>query len=82
MVNAKQSLLYLHVTAKHPEKSGSPTDCFDSLAGFDPSDPDGKNKPAATTATGPVKPKKTAKKKDDDLLSLLDAGLKTGKKKK
>jgi len=79
MVNAKESLLYLHVTAKHPEKKDTPTDCFDSLAGFDPADPDGKNKPAAAAA-GPVKPKKTVKKKDDDLSSLLDTGLSMGKK--
>ena len=81
MVNAKASLLYLHVTAKHDEKKDSPVECFDSLADFDPKDPDGKNK-AATKSAGPVKPKKTAKKGgDDDLLSLLDAGLKKGKKK-
>jgi len=78
MVNAKESLLYLHVTAKHEEKKDTPTDCFDSLAGFDPADPDGKNK-ATTAAAGPVKPKAT-KKKDDDLSSLLDAGLSMGKK--
>lgn len=32
MVNAKASLLYLHVTAKHNDKKDSPTECFDSLA--------------------------------------------------
>lgn len=79
MVNAKQSLLYLHVTAKHDDKKDSPVECFDSLADFDPADPDGKNK-AKAAAAGPVKPKKT-KKKDEDLSSLLDAGLSIGKKK-
>ena len=78
MVNAKASLLYLHVTAKHDDKKDNPTECFDSLAGFDPADPDGKNK---TVVPGPVKPKKTSKKAGgDDLLDLLDAGLKKGKK--
>lgn len=81
MVNAKQSLLYLHVTAKHPDKKDTPVECFTSLADFDPADPDGINKAKTTAAAGPVKPKKTAKKKDDDLSSLLDAGLTIGKKK-
>mmetsp|Transcript_15391 Transcript_15391/g.26266 ORF Transcript_15391/g.26266 Transcript_15391/m.26266 type:complete len:133 (+) Transcript_15391:125-523(+) len=81
MVNAKPSLLYLHVTAKHDDKKDDPVACFDSLIGFDPADPDGKKK-TATAAAGPVKPKKTKKKDDGDLLSLLDAGLKKGKKKK
>mmetsp|Transcript_18943 Transcript_18943/g.40603 ORF Transcript_18943/g.40603 Transcript_18943/m.40603 type:complete len:135 (-) Transcript_18943:432-836(-) len=81
MVNAKASLLYLHVTAKHNDKKDSPTECFDSLAGFDPADPDGKKKPVCTPA-GPVKPKKSKKKDDGDLLSMLDAGLKGGKGKK
>ena len=79
MVNAKASLLYLHVTAKHDDKSATPWDCFDSLVGFDPADPDGKNKPAAAASTGPVKPKKK-KPAGDDLLDLLDAGLKKGGK--
>ena len=81
MVNSKPSLLYLHVTAKHDDKKDNPVECFDSLAGFDPADPDGKKKGKAAAA-GPVKPKKTAKKKEDDLASLLDAGLSVGKKKK
>jgi hypothetical protein len=79
MVNAKASLLYLHITAKHEDKKDDPTSCFDSLAGFDPEDPDGERKPTCTVA-GPVKPKKVVKK-DDDLSLLLDAGLKIGKKK-
>ena len=82
MVNAKTSLLYLHVTAKHSDKAGNPSECFDSLVGYDPNDPDGTNAAAsAKSAGGPAKPKKSAKKKDDDLLSLLDDGLKKGKKK-
>mmetsp|Transcript_4131 Transcript_4131/g.8676 ORF Transcript_4131/g.8676 Transcript_4131/m.8676 type:complete len:136 (-) Transcript_4131:263-670(-) len=81
MVNAKLSLLYLHVTAKHDDKKDSPVECFDSLADFDPADPDGKNKAKSAAAAGPVKPKKSAKKKDDDLASLLDAGLTVSKKK-
>jgi hypothetical protein len=78
MVNAKTSLLYLHVTSKHDDKKDDPTACFDSLAGFDPADPDGKNA-TTTTVAAPVKPKKVVKK-DDDLSLLLDAGLKKGKK--
>lgn len=79
MVNAKASLLYLHITAKHDDKKDDPTACFDSLAGFDPEDPDGEKK-AASTVAGPVKPKKVVKKVDD-LSLLLDAGLNVGKKK-
>lgn len=77
MVNAKPSLLYLHVTAKHPEKKDDPTASFDALAGFDPEDPDGLKAASAPVATV-VKPKKVVKK-DDDLSLLLDAGLKKGK---
>lgn len=77
MVNAKPSLLYLHVTAKHPEKKDDPTVCFDALAGFDPDDPDGLKAASAPVATV-VKPKKVVKKADD-LSLLLDAGLKKGK---
>ncbi len=81
MVNAKSSLLYLHVTSKHDDKKDTPTECFDSLAGFDPADPDGKKK-AATKSAGPVKPKKKKGGGGDDLASLLDAGLKVSKGKK
>ncbi|KAL7529480.1 hypothetical protein ACHAWF_002996 [Thalassiosira exigua] len=81
MVNAKASLLYLHVTSKHDDKKCDPVACFDSLAGFDPNDPDGKKADAKKSAAS--KPKKSAKKGGgDDLLSLLDAGLSKGKKKK
>ena len=79
MVNAKAPVLYLHVTSKH-EPGTDPGACFDMLVGYDPNDPDGTKAAAAAGASGPVKPK-TVKKKDDDLLSLLDAGLKGGKKK-
>ena len=81
MVNAKSTLLYLHVTSKHDDKSATPWDCFDSLVGFDPADPEGTKKAAAAKATGPVKPKKK-KAGGDDLLDLLDAGLKKVKGKK
>lgn len=83
MCNAKPSLLYLHVTAKHPDKADAPWDCFDELVGFDKNDPDGLKKEAADKAAkakGPTKPKKK-KGGDDDLSSLLDAGLSMGKKK-
>jgi len=92
MCNAKPSLLYLHVTSKHPDMvNGDLTACFDALAGFDPADPDGKKATAASASaakSGSAKPKKGKKKggDDGDLLSLLDAGLtiggKKGKKKK
>ena len=80
MVNAKSSLLYLHVTSKHDDKKDNPTECFDSLVGFDPADPDGKKKAAAPAAA--AKPKKKKAAGGDDLLDLLDAGLKSGKGKK
>ena len=79
MVNAKSSLLYLHVTAKHDDKKDNPVECFDSLADFDPADPDGKKKAASAKSAGPVKPKKKKGGGDDDLASLLDAGLKVSK---
>ena len=80
MVNAKSSLLYLHVTAKHDDKKDNPTEYFNLLVGFDPADPNGKK---AVCVKAPVKKKKAANKGGDDLMSLLDAGLKTkGKKKK
>jgi len=50
-----------------------------SIAGFDPNDPDGKNK--TSTAAAPVKKKATKKAGGDDLLDLLDAGLNISKKK-
>ena len=79
MVNAKASLLYLHVTSKHD--GTAPDACFDSLVGFDPNDPDGeKAASAAKAAGGAAKPKKTVKKKDDDLDALLSAGLNISKK--
>lgn len=78
MVNAKPSLLYLHVTAKHDAMKDNPVSCFDSLAGFDPANPDGKC--ITAPKAGPAKQKKSKKKDDGDMLSLLDAGLATGKK--
>lgn len=80
MVNAKPSLLYVHVTAKHADKADTPWDCFDQLVGFEKDDPDMLKKNGAVAAVAPVKPKKVVKK-DDDLSALLDAGLKVGKKK-
>lgn len=49
------------------------TACFDALVGYDPDDPEGTKAAAAA-------PVKVAPKKDDDLLGLLDAGLKKGEK--
>lgn len=74
MVNAKKQLLHLHVTSKHD--GTDMTACFDALVGYDPNDPEGTK--AAAAAPVKVAPKKV--KKDDDLLGLLDAGLKKGKK--
>ena len=86
MVNARPPLLYQHIVAKHPEivESNAYTQCFAELAGFDPSDPKGEKAAAAAKTAAS---KKTAKKKGSggglgDLDSLLDAGLKKGKKKK
>ncbi|GKZ01471.1 hypothetical protein MPSEU_001097700 [Mayamaea pseudoterrestris] len=72
MANARPPLLYEHVVAKHAGLD--PVACFDSLADFDPNDPKGLNKPAATES-GPPKPKPKSKK-EADLDLLLDAGLK------
>lgn len=80
MANARPPLLYQHVVAKHPAGTEL-TVCFpDHLKDFDPNDPKGEKK-GASQAAGPVKPKKTAKKKDADLDDLLSAGLSGGKKK-
>mmetsp|Transcript_93939 Transcript_93939/g.130400 ORF Transcript_93939/g.130400 Transcript_93939/m.130400 type:complete len:136 (+) Transcript_93939:89-496(+) len=84
MVNSRPPLLYQHIVARHPEviESKAYTQCFAELAGFDPSDPKGE-KAAAAAKANPAK-KSTKKKGNDagDLDSLLDAGLKKGKKKK
>uniref|UniRef100_A0A7S0CKX8 At2g23090-like zinc-binding domain-containing protein n=1 Tax=Proboscia inermis TaxID=420281 RepID=A0A7S0CKX8_9STRA len=78
MVNVQPPTLYLHVTSKHPTIK-DPVECFDTMAGFDPSDPKGLKKVAAAAAKGPVKPKKKKKEPEEDLLSI---GLKKGKGKK
>ena len=80
MVNAKPPLLWQHIVAKHPEGT-DPKVCFPvHMKDFDPNDPKGEKKAAADAASGVVvKPKKVVKK-DDNLDSLLDAGLKKGKK--
>ena len=78
MVNVKPPQLYLHVTSKHPAGT-DPTDCFDTLADFDPTDPKGLKKVAATAA-GTKKPKK--KKEVVNLDDLFSAGLAKGKGKK
>ena len=77
MVSATPAKLYTHVTAKHDKEAKTPQNCFDALAGYDPSAP----APAAAPAVAAAK-KPAAKKKDDDLSALLDAGLSgVGKKK-
>ncbi len=80
MVNAKPPVLYLHVTSKH-EPGTDPVSCFDSLAGFDPSDPKG-IKAAAASKIKKKATKKGAGAGGADLDSLLDAGLSGGKKTK
>jgi|NOAtaT_6_FD_contig_101_396302_length_1275_multi_2_in_0_out_0_3 hypothetical protein len=79
MVNARPPVLYQHVTAKHPPGT-DPVSCFDVLKDFDPNDPKGEKK-AAENAAKVAATKKVAAKKGDDLSLLLDAGLKTTKKK-
>jgi hypothetical protein len=76
MVNAKPPLLMLHVTSKHPDIS-DPTACFPSLKGYGEEG----RETEASSAGGTIEPKKT-KKKDENLDSLLDAGLNLGGKKK
>jgi hypothetical protein len=76
LVSATNKQLYTHVTAKHDKISKEPEKCFPCLKGFDP------NAPApAAAAPAPAK-KKVAKKKEDDLSSLLSEGLTVSKKKK
>lgn len=79
MSNAKPPLLYQHIIAKHPPGTEL-TACFPvHLKDFDPDDPKGEKKPKTEESGAPVK-KKPVKKKDADLDTLLDAGLKKGKK--
>ena len=47
---------------------------------FDPNDPKGEKKAASGSSSTGTKPKKTSKKAAADLDSLLEAGLKKGKK--
>jgi hypothetical protein len=88
MINAKNPQLYLHVTARHPTASDSPTTCFDQLAGFDPLDPKGEKAEKAEAEAEKKKKDAAAKKKKGaaagggDLLSMLDVGLTKGKGKK
>ena len=72
-------MLHLHVTSRH-EPGTDPTSCFPCLAGFDPNDPKGLKKAAEDKAK--VTKKKSSKKADTSLDSLLDAGLIKSKKKK
>jgi hypothetical protein len=81
MVNSRPPLLYQHIVAKHPDivESKAFNQCFPGgeLDGFDPNDPKGEKK----VETGkPDAAKKVVKKTGPDLDSLLDAGLKKGKK--
>uniref|UniRef100_A0A7S2NWG6 At2g23090-like zinc-binding domain-containing protein n=1 Tax=Leptocylindrus danicus TaxID=163516 RepID=A0A7S2NWG6_9STRA len=85
MVNATKSVLYLHVTSKHPVGT-DPVSCFTQLQGFDPNDPKGLKAKAAEDAKkaelAAKKKKKAAKGGMDDLDALLNAGLTKSKKKK
>jgi len=81
MVNSRPPLLYQHVTAKHPEFEKTPEKCFVELANFDPSDPKGEKAAAKAKADEQKKKSKAKKAHTADLDSLLDAGLKKGKKK-
>mmetsp|Transcript_5810 Transcript_5810/g.10639 ORF Transcript_5810/g.10639 Transcript_5810/m.10639 type:complete len:139 (+) Transcript_5810:285-701(+) len=82
MINVKPPTLYLHMTSKHPEMGpGDCGKCFDSMADYDPADPDGK-KAAAAAAKCTVVKKKKAKKPEASLDDLLSAGLSGGKKTK
>jgi hypothetical protein len=80
MVNVTSPTLYLHVTSKHPAGI-DPASCFPQLADYDPTDPKGlKKKAASATAAAPAKPKK--KKDAAGLDDLLSVGLKPKKGKK
>ena len=80
MVNVTNPTLYLHFTSKHPTLT-DPADCFDQMAGYDPTDPKGLKKAKADAVSLAAKPKKK-KKKEEGLEDLLSAGLTMGKKKK
>jgi hypothetical protein len=79
MINVQPPTLYLHMTAKHPSLS-NPTECFDSMAGYDPTDPKGLKKIAAEAALAETKPK-PKKKVVVGVEDMLSAGLSKGKKK-
>ena len=81
MINSRPPLLYQHVVAKHPDGTDLKA-CFPELAGWDPNDPDGTKAANADKAAAAKKAKAKAKNNAVDLDSLLDAGLKKGKKKK
>lgn len=80
MVNAKPSVLYLHVTAKHPTEAANFKQFFPgALANFDPEDPDGiKAAAAAKKADEALLARRKSSKKGGggDGLDLLSAGLK------
>ena len=80
MVNATKPTLYLHCTAKHD--GVDPLQCFPLLADYDPNDPKGLKKAAEEAKKKEAMKKKKTKNVDDDLDSLLSAGLSKGKKKK
>lgn len=79
MINATPPLLWQHIVAKHPVGT-DPAVCFPvHMKDFDPDDPKGEKKAAAAKAEAAIKIKKVVKK-DDPLDSLLESGLKKGKK--
>lgn len=74
MVNARPPTLYLHVTAKHD--GINPTECFPSLAGYDPNDSNGEKKAAQEKAAAEARAQRASARKAatgggalDDLLS-------------
>lgn len=79
MVNAKPSVMYLHVTAKHPAEAANFKQFFpEALKDFDPEDPDGIKAAAEAKKADAarVARRKSSKKGGADELDLLSSGLK------
>lgn len=76
MINAKDQLLFEHITARHDKLRCEPEKCFPKLKGYDPA------KPAAAAPAAKTIVKKPAARKNDQVNDLLAAGLAGAKKKK
>lgn len=76
MINAKNELLFEHITARHDKMVREPEKCFPKLKGYDPT------KPAIAVPVAKTIVKKPAARKNDEVNDLLAAGLAGARKKK